>query len=142
VTTAATCPGITELQAGGGVFGDLHYANNCGAVGYEPALSVLTTVVSRPTLHRAVLDAGRKTVLPDLHPPVLKDYPDAQVLFLSAEHATLELGEASQHLKIGDRVELLVGYHDFTVALHDEFYGFRGDRLEAIWPIWARGRLQ
>ena len=42
----------------------------------------------------------------------------------------------------GDKVELVVGYGDFTTVLHDEFYGFRNDRLEVVWPILARGKLQ
>ena len=31
---------------------------------------------------------------------------------------------------------------DFTTPLHNEFLCFRGDRLESIWPIAARGMLQ
>jgi D-serine deaminase-like pyridoxal phosphate-dependent protein len=142
VAITSQCPAVTELQAGGGAFGDPMYANLCGLEGVQPALTVLATVISRPTLERAVLDAGRKATNPDLHPPIVKDFSDATVLQLSAEHCTLQLGPESQRLRIGDQVELIVGYADFTTPLHDEFYVFDGDRLEAIWPIWARGRLQ
>jgi D-serine deaminase-like pyridoxal phosphate-dependent protein len=142
VAITSQCPAVTELQAGGGVFGDPMYVNLCGLEGVEPALTVVATVVSRPTLERAVLDAGRKATNPDMHSPTVKGYPDAVVQFLSAEHCTLQLGPESQRLRIGDRVELIVGYSDFTTVLHDEFYVFRDDRLEAIWPIAARGRLQ
>jgi 3-hydroxy-D-aspartate aldolase len=45
-------------------------------------------------------------------------------------------------LRIGERLELIPGYGDFTTVLHDRFHAFRGDRLEAIWPLTARGRLQ
>jgi D-serine deaminase-like pyridoxal phosphate-dependent protein len=138
----ATCPAVTEIQAGGGVFGDPMYTDSMGVPDLKPALTVLATVTSRPDLNRAVLDAGRKTTNPDLYVPLVKDFPDAKVQSLSAEHCTLELGPQSQELRIGDRVELIVGYADFTTPLHDEFHCFRGDRLEAIWPIWARGRLQ
>ncbi|MDZ4689052.1 MAG: DSD1 family PLP-dependent enzyme [Planctomycetaceae bacterium] len=142
VAITSHCPAVTELQAGGGVFGDPMYVNLCGLDGVEPAVTVLATVVSRPTLERAVLDAGRKTTNPDVHPPSVKGYPDAVIQSLSAEHCTLQLGPESQTLRIGDQVELIVGYSDFTTLLHEEFYVFHGDRLEAIWPIWARGRLQ
>lgn len=138
----ATCPAITEVQAGGGVFGDPMYTDTMGVAELEPAVTVLATVVSRPDLNRAILDSGRKATNPDLYMPIVKDRPDAKVKSLSAEHCILELGPQSQELRIGDQVELIVGYADFTTPLHDEFYGFRGDRLEAIWPIWARGRLQ
>ncbi len=136
------CAAVTELQAGGGVFGDPLYVDAMGLEGCAPAVTILTTVTSRPALNRAILDAGRKTVNPDLCPPFVKGYPDAVVQSLSAEHCTLELGPGSQSLKIGDQVELVVGYVDLTTPLHDEFHVFRGSRLEALWPISARGRLQ
>jgi D-serine deaminase-like pyridoxal phosphate-dependent protein len=138
---SAKCPGITELQAGGGIFADPFYQQKCHVDGLEPALTVLATVVSRPTLDRAVLDSGRKTMNPDVQLPIVKGWPDAQVKRLSAEHCELTLGPQSQDLKIGDKIELIVGYADFTTPLHDHFYGFRGDRLEVVWPILGRGKL-
>jgi len=139
---AARAAGITELQSGGGIFGDPFYTRMPGVSGYEPALTVLCTVVSRPSLDRAVLDAGRKAITAEMHSPVVKGMNDARVIMHSAEHIVLELGPESRNLKIGDQVELIAGYADFTTPLHDEFLCFRGDRLEAIWPIAARGKLQ
>jgi len=136
------CDGITELQAGGGIFADPMYRFFCGVEGLEFALTVLATVVSRPTLDRAVLDCGRKTQNPDIYKPLVKGWPDAEVTQTSAEHCTLRLDGPSRDLKIGDKVELIVGYADFTTVLHDEFYGFRNDRLEVVWPIAGRGKLQ
>jgi D-serine deaminase-like pyridoxal phosphate-dependent protein len=136
------CPGVTELQAGGGIFADPMYLQQCQVRGLESALTVLATVVSRPVRDRAILDSGRKTVHPDTHMPVVKAFPDATATHLSAEHCALKLGPESQNLKIGDKVELFVGYADFTTVLHDRFYGFRGERLEVVWPILGRGKLQ
>ncbi len=79
---------------------------------------------------------------PDTALPVVVGHEDAIVKRLSAEHCELTLGPNSQNLKIGDKIELVIGYGDFTTVLHDEFYGFRGDRLEVIWPILGRGKLQ
>jgi len=134
--------GITELQSGGGIFGDPFYVDACHQPGIQPALTILATVTSRGALDRAILDSGRKTVNPDIHPPRVKGFPDAEVVSLSAEHCTLKLGPESQRLKIGDKIELFVGYADFTSILHEEFLGFRGDKLESIWPILGRGKLQ
>src|SRR4029453_17723340 len=94
------------------------------------------------TPERAILDSGRKTLNPDVHVPLVAGHDDAEVTRLSAEHCELKLGPKSQALKIGDKVELVVGYGDFTTVLHDEFFGFRNDRLEVIWPILGRGKLQ
>jgi D-serine deaminase-like pyridoxal phosphate-dependent protein len=137
----ANHPVVTELQAGGGLFGDPFYTDTCGAAGLRPAMTVLATVVSRGALDRAVVDSGRKTTNGDVHMPLVKGYPDARVVGLSAEHGKLELGPQSQELRIGDKIELVVGYGDFTTVLHDAFHVFRGDRLEAVWPIAGRGKL-
>src|SRR6185503_3799584 len=43
----AQLPGITELQAGGGIFGDVYYRESMH-VDHDFALTVMTTVTSRP----------------------------------------------------------------------------------------------
>jgi D-serine deaminase-like pyridoxal phosphate-dependent protein len=106
-----------------------------------PALSVLTTVVSRPGFDRAVLDAGRTAIAAELFPPTVKDWHDAKVVMHDAEHIVLELGPGSRELRIGDPVELIVGYATLTTMLHNEILGFRNNQLEQIWPIWGRRRL-
>ena len=139
---AIEAPAVTELQSGGGIFGDPYYTRMPGVSGYQPALTVLTTIVSRPALDRAILDSGRKSITGEMHPPLVKQFPDAKVIAHNSEHITLELGPNSRNLKIGDQIELIVGYADYTVQLYNEFLVFRGDRLDAIWPIEARGKLQ
>jgi D-serine deaminase-like pyridoxal phosphate-dependent protein len=136
------CDGVTELQAGGGIFADPFYLQQMHVQGLESAVTVLATVVSRPTLERAVLDCGRKTLNPDLMMPTVKGHPEATVMSLSAEHTALKLTGASQDLRIGDKVELCVPYSDFTTVLHDNFLGFRHGKLETVWPILGRGKLQ
>ncbi len=138
----AQCAGVTELQAGGGIFMDPFYRNMCQVQELEYALTVLASVVSRPSRERAVLDCGRKTMNPDVHLPVVAGDPATEVTRLSAEHCELKLTPDSKPLQIGDKVELVVGYGDFTTVLHDQFYGFRNGRLETVWPILGRGKLQ
>lgn len=141
-------PHITETQAGGGIFADPFYLERCGVTGLQPALQLLATCVSRPKLERAVLDSGRKALHPDIHPPTIvriaggHPLSDAVKPTLSAEHLTLELGPASQNLKIGDKVILIPGYCDHTNVLHNFFYGIRNERVECVWPLVARGCLQ
>jgi D-serine deaminase-like pyridoxal phosphate-dependent protein len=136
------CDGITELQAGGGIFADPMYVQKCALQDHEYALTVLATVVSRPSLGQAVLDAGRKSQHPDFTMPLVKGIPEATVKRVSAEHCELNLEGPARDLKIGDKVELIVGYADFTTVMHDQFYGFRDERLEVVWPILGRGKLQ
>jgi D-serine deaminase-like pyridoxal phosphate-dependent protein len=134
--------GVTEVQAGGAIFADPHYQLRCGLDGFRYALSVLATCVSRPLLDRAVLDSGRKTVNPDPMPPLVAGWPDATVRRTTAEHMELDLGPGSRDMKIGDKVELVVGYADFTTILHDEFVVVRNGRVECVWPVTGRGMLR
>lgn len=142
VTIAAQSSSVTELQSGGGIFGDPFYRESCHVEPITPALTILATVTSRPSLERAVLDAGRKTMNPELGLPTVVDFPDAVVSSMSAEHCVVQLGPKSQDWRIGDQVELVVGYHDWTTVLHDQFVAFRDDRVEGVWPILGRGKLQ
>lgn len=140
--------GVTELQAGGGIFGDPFYTDACGATDLTPALSLLSTVVSRSKLERAVLDCGRKSLSPEVHPPTVigraegRPLPDASITQWSAEHLTLELGPQSRELHIGDKLLLRPGYSDLTTLLHDRYYGVRNGCVESVLPIDARGALQ
>ncbi|GIX04403.1 MAG: alanine racemase [Planctomycetaceae bacterium] len=130
---------VTEVQAGGGVFGDLLYTREMQVPELRPALTVLTTITSRPEKQRAIIDAGRKAINAEIYWPEVKGVPGAKVASLSAEHGILELHGEAQNLRIGDRLELWVGYADFTTAWHAAFYGIRQGRIEAVWPIVARG---
>ncbi|REJ71445.1 MAG: DSD1 family PLP-dependent enzyme, partial [Planctomycetota bacterium] len=145
---SADCPGITEMQAGGGIFADPYYVDAMGLKELRSSLRVLATVVSRPSLERAVTDTGRKTIHPDLAMPVARGrvngrpLTDAVFTGLSAEHGVLKLGPDSQDLQIGDKIEVIPGYTDFTTVLHEHFYGLRNGVVETVWPIAARGKLQ
>ncbi len=140
---ALSCPGITELQAGGLVFMDAFYRHKCQVQEFEYALRLLCTVVSRPAANKAIIDAGRKSQHGDFQPSIVLGHEhDIRITRLSAEHGELELDESAQHLRIGDRLWLVPGYSDMTSVLHNEFYGIREGRLEVIWPLLGRGRLQ
>jgi len=135
-------PAITEVQAGGAIFMDAFYRDGCQVPDLDFALTVVATVVSRPTPERAIIDAGRKTLNIEIHPPLVAGRDDIRVVRLSAEHGQLELAPSAQNLKIGDRVTLIPGYADLTAVLHDDFYVFRDGRLAEILPIEGRGKLR
>jgi len=137
---SATVPGVTEIQAGGGIFGDVAYRK--WGVDHECALTILTTIISRPTPTRVVFDAGRKAMGREVVLPELKDVTGAGPLRLSAEHGDFELDAPRSEFRVGDRLEVVVGYGDTTVCLHDTLVGVRDDAVEVIWPILGRGKLQ
>jgi len=137
-------PFFDEVQAGSYVFMDAKYETIRG-VGdrFKPALTVLATVVSRPTADRAVLDLGRKAIGTDHGTPYLKAYRhDAEFKGFSEEHTTLSISGAARDLRPGDTVEIVPGHGCTTVNLYDRYHAMRGGVVEAIWPVAGRGRAQ
>jgi D-serine deaminase-like pyridoxal phosphate-dependent protein len=137
----ADLPGVTELQAGGGIFACRYYTEACRVEGHRPAISVLATVVGRPAADRAILDVGLKALSPHKATPVLRDHPDCQVGGMSAEHTIVNVPPGADP-RIGEKVHVIPGYSDFTFVLHDRALAHRGGRVVAVWELLGRGRLQ
>ncbi len=135
---AGVFPGITEIEAGSYVFMDARYKTIQGDQ-FKQALSLLTTVVSRPSKDRAVLDAGLKSVTKEFGTPPIKNLEGAGIIHLSEEHSKVELINPSKDLKVGDKVEIIPSHGCTTINLHDKYYGIRDGAVEAIWDIAARG---
>lgn len=131
--------GVTEIQAGGGAFCDVRYRQKFG-VDHDYALTVLTTVISRPNAGRIVCDAGKKTMSDDAAKPQPLGIEGVRSVTLSAEHATIELDRPDATIRVGDKLEFVVGYSDTTVYLHDVMFAARRRVVEVVWPVWARGK--
>ena len=139
-----TVRGFDEVQAGSYVFMDATYSLVEG-VGerFRHALSVLATVISRPTPERAILDIGRKTIGMDNGTPLLKGYAEG-VTFesFSEEHTKLTVQGEARNLRPGDQVQVIPGHVCTTVNLYDRYIGVRNGVVETVWPIAGRGRSQ
>jgi 3-hydroxy-D-aspartate aldolase len=136
----------TELQCGSYIFMDADYGRNLDRDGaatraFEPALFVWATVMSRPNAERAIVDAGLKALAMDSGPPSVWDEPAATYERASDEHGRLGIASATNRLRLGDKVRLVPGHCDPTVNLYDWYVAVRGDRVEAVWPITARGAV-
>jgi 3-hydroxy-D-aspartate aldolase len=140
-----------ELQAGSYIFMDADYAKNVAdgarnASPFEHALFVLATVMSTASGERAVVDAGHKALSNDSGFPVVRGRPDLRYHRPSDEHGVLEFDNAASKPAAGDRLTLIPGHCDPTVNLYDWYVGVRGfdtpaARVEALWPIAARGAV-
>jgi 3-hydroxy-D-aspartate aldolase len=134
----------TELQAGSYIFMDADYGQNLAADGapyrdFEHSLFVYSTIMSRPTADSAVLDAGLKASSFDSGPPRICGLEDAEWVGGGDEHFNVRTPDASFPYELGDKVKLIPGHCDPTVNMHDWFVGFRNQRVEAVWPVAARG---
>jgi D-serine deaminase-like pyridoxal phosphate-dependent protein len=109
------------------------------------ALTVLATVVSRPTLDRAVIDAGSKALAADTAPLPgfghVVDYPEALITSLSEEHGVLNLSSCSRRPKIGDRVRVVPNHACVVSNLFDVVHLTRGDRVVSTEAVTSRGRM-
>jgi len=134
--------GITEVQAGSYALMDAAYGRL--DLGFKNALTVLTTVGSRPTSQQVITDAGLKSLTPEHGFPLVKDRNDLECHALSEEHGRLRtLDEANcVDIEIGDLLELIPGHGCTTVNLHDYLYAMRGGQLVDVWPIAARGKVR
>ena len=134
----------TELQCGSYIFMDADYGRNRDSDGaptksFEPSLFVWATVMSRPADDRAIVDAGLKALAFDSGPPLVFDEPAATYERASDEHGRIAVATATNRLFLGDKIRLVPGHCDPTVNLYDWYVCLRGERVEAVWPITARG---
>src|SRR5260221_7768453 len=135
-----------ELQCGSYIFMDADYGRNLDEDGrpvsqFEHSLFVWATVMSRPNDERAILDAGLKALSVDSGMPIVHGFDEADYSRASDEHGKVLLKRATNALRVGDKVKLVPGHCDPTVNLYDWYVGVRNDRVEAVWPITARGAL-
>lgn len=109
------------------------------------ALTVLATVVSRPTPDRAVLDTGSKALAADQSPLPgyghIPSYPAALVTALSEEHAVVDLAECASRPEVGDRVRVIPNHACVVSNLFDVVHLIRGDQVEEVAAITSRGKL-
>jgi D-serine deaminase-like pyridoxal phosphate-dependent protein len=118
----------SEIQAGSYVLMDVAY----GRLGlpFRQAVFVLATVVSSNP-QWSVADAGLKTMGMDHGNP---EIDGATVWFCSDEHTTF-----SEPRPVGDRVKMVPGHVDPTMAYHERLYVCSGDDVVDVWPVDMRG---
>ena len=140
--SASSVAGLTELQLGTYIFSDTTY-RDAGLDEFDCALTILSTVVSRPTRSGAedvvILDVGRKSVSVHNGLPEMKT-PRGEVFSMPQEHSRLRLMSGDPRPAVGDHVELWVRDANGTVNLYDRLYGVRGDYVEAVWDLIGRGK--
>jgi len=132
-----------EIQPGSYVFMDADYGRNLGEDGlpvheFEQSLFILATVMSHPVPERAVVDVGLKAHSVDSGMPTVVGIPGAEYLKASDEHGVIALRGAGR-VELGQKIRLIPGHCDPTVNLYDWLVCYRRDRVEAIWPVSARG---
>jgi 3-hydroxy-D-aspartate aldolase len=141
-------PGFTDVQVGSYVFMDMQYlaiGSEDGSPVYKdfaPSLTVITTVLNNRFANRLTTDAGAKALTLNTPRAGVIGEPAMDYNAGSDEFGVITFTEASKSYRIGDRLELIVPHCDPVVNLYDQIYACRNDRVEAIWPVTARGKSQ
>jgi D-serine deaminase-like pyridoxal phosphate-dependent protein len=145
---AGSVRGVTEIRPGQYLFGCANVVAQGAMSAEDVALFARATVISRPADDRAVIDAGSKTLSTDgpWEPGqgygYLASDPSTRVTSLWEEHGVLGLSENSRRLRVGDRVSIVPNHVCTAINLHDRISGVRDGRIETVWEIAARGRIE
>jgi D-serine deaminase-like pyridoxal phosphate-dependent protein len=130
-----------EIQCGSYAFMDVDYAKNEWAAPlprFEHALFVLATVMSTPSAGMAIVDAGLKASSVDSGMPTVWQRKELKYTHASDEHGWIE---GSPSPALGEKLLLVPGHCDPTINLYDWYVCVRNGRVEALWPITARGAV-
>lgn len=142
-------PELTEHRAGEYCVGGVGHLRRGTHTVAQCALRVLMTVVSRPTPDRAILDGGSKslsasTIQESDHTSMgyIVEYPQARFSGASEEHGHVDVSACDRKPQIGERVQVLPVHPCPCVNEHDELVAVRQGRVEAVWPVSARGKIR
>jgi len=134
-----------ELQCGSYAFMDADYGrildrdgNRIDQGEWQNALFLLTSVMSHAKADKAICDAGLKAQSVDSGLPVIFGRTDVEYVKCSDEHGVI--ADPDGVLKVGDKLKLVPGHCDPTCNVHDWYVGVRNGKVEALWPITARGK--
>ena len=146
MAVAALAPTVTEYRAGTYIYNDRSLVERGACQLADCALTVLATVVSRPTDSRAILDAGSKSLTSDLlgltgHGTIL-GFPAARITGLSEEHGHVDLGSCPTRPQIGDKVQIVPNHACPVSNLVDRVIFHRSGVVLRAQLVAARGTVQ
>ena len=139
-------PGFTDVQVGSYVFMDAQYMGIGGAsntelyTDFQPALTILTTVLNAQYEGRATTDAGAKACTINRPWPIVKGESGMSYTSGSDEFGSIRYEDPSRTYRVGDKLELIVSHCDPVVNLYDQMYAVRNGVVETVWEIAARGK--
>jgi len=135
----------TEYRAGTYIYMDRSQIAAKAATEADCAVTVLATVVSRPTQERAILDSGSKSLTSDLLGMdgygALQGAPEAIVYALSEEHGFLDVSKLAAEPKVRDRVRIIPNHVCPVSNLFDRVIIARGARVLGSAQVNARGKV-
>jgi D-serine deaminase-like pyridoxal phosphate-dependent protein len=138
--------GATEHRPGTYIYNDRMQVAAGVASWDDCALHVYSTVVSRASPDRGILDAGSKTLTADTGGldgyGLILEHPQARIARFAEEHGFLDLTQSNTRPAVGDVVRIVPNHVCVVVNMSDEVVMVRGDEIVGILPVAARGKLR
>jgi len=141
--------GVNEIRPGTYVFNDLNTVASGECTLNDCAASVLVTVASMPRTHTAIVDGGSKTFSSDRLSGSegvtfgrVVEAPGTRFHKMNEEHGFLDTEKSERRLELGQKIRVIPNHVCVVMNLHEFVYGVRGEAVEKIWKVEARGRLQ
>jgi D-serine deaminase-like pyridoxal phosphate-dependent protein len=117
---------VTEHRPGTYVYNDRSLVADGNCTVEDCALTVYSTVVSRPTDTRAIIDAGSKSLTSDLLGlegyGLIKGRPEAKIVGLSEEHGHVDLSASNWRPAVGDTIQIIPNHACVVSNLFEEVY--------------------
>ena len=128
----------TEYLAIGSADDDARFA------AFDPALRLLTTVVSATHEGLVTVDAGLKSLYKDGGKPhvIVPDNSALAYDWFGDEYGKITSTKPSELPPLGAVLELVTSHCDPTVNLFDRYYLTRGREVIGTWPIDLKGCSQ
>ena len=139
-------PGLTDVQVGSYVFMDAQYMGIGGMndadvySDFNPALTILTTVLNAQYEGRATTDAGAKACTINRPWAIVKGETGMSYTSGSDEFGSIRYEDPSRTYQVGEKLELIVSHCDPVVNLYDKMYAVRNGVVESVWEVSARGQ--
>ena len=135
-------PELTEMRVGTYVFWDWGSVEKGMTTFDRCAMRIRASVVSAHEPSRVILDSGSKTVNAETVNGLLGyvvEYPDARFHQANEEHGFLDFTDCAAMPKVGDIVHIIPVHTCVVTNLHNQLYGVRGEAIEQVWDVAARG---
>ena len=124
---------------------DAGYREQFPDLNFEPAAAIVVSVVSHPDRGYFTIDCGYKAISAEqIYQGVLIDVHHAFPLFQSEEHWTFQMEEGyeDKRPRVGQILYVLPWHICPTTALYESAVVVNHKRIEGMWSVCARNRLE
>ena len=135
-------PELTEMRVGTYIFWDWGSVSGGMTTFDKCAMRIRATVVSANEPNRVILDGGSKSIHSETVDGCygyITEYPDARIYKVNEEHGYVDFTPCDHQPQVGDIVHIIPVHTCVVTNLHNQLYGVRGDQVEEVWDVAARG---